>query len=214
MHRQKWYEKPRGMTILQDEKALLDRILKTMRRNDLLQIGGPHDDRFIENTRVTRAFFLDSSYQRSHQITYVQADLDCFPIRSESMDVVLLIHALEFSHNPNATLQEAYRVLKPNGSVIIFGFNPWSLWRLWSLRTRTLYSPQKIRKKLLGLGCAIELHQTLCFYPQFQWAEMLGQLLFPYFGTVYAICAVKNMLCVTPLAEKYVTTGLLARSST
>ena len=212
MHRQKWYEKPSGQLILHEEKILLDRMLKTTRRNDLLQIGGPHDDRLIENTCVTRAFFLDLHYHHPRNLAYVQADFDCLPIRSEAMDVVLLIHALEWSDDPKATLQEVYRVLKPNGKLIIFGFNPWSLWRLWSLRVNKLYSPGKITQKLNGLGCEIDLYQTLCFYPRIPFIEVMGQFLFPYLGAIYLISATKNVPGMMPLSEKYMDSGLLARS--
>lgn len=204
MHREKWYEKSLGKVVLMTEKVILDRLLKNTRRNDLLQIGGPSDDRLIKNLRVTRSFFLDSRHSQDHYSTFVQADSDCLPIRSESMDIVLLIHALEFSDHPVVVLQEAYRVLKPNGRMIIFGVNRWSLWRLWSIPVKKLFSAQIVKNKLRGMGCDIELHQTLCFYPQIPFVEVIGQFLFPYGGAIYAIYATKNVYGVTPMTEQYV----------
>ena len=50
------------------------------------------------------------------------------PIESNSIDLVLLPHILEFSANPHQILREVQRVLVPEGHAIVCGFNPRSLW--------------------------------------------------------------------------------------
>lgn len=50
------------------------------------------------------------------------------PFETGSIDLVLLPHVLEFSAHPHQILREVERVLRPEGSVIISGFNPLSLW--------------------------------------------------------------------------------------
>lgn len=52
------------------------------------------------------------------------------PLASCSLDLALIPHVLEFSDNPHQILREVERVLMPEGSLIISGFNPRSLWGL------------------------------------------------------------------------------------
>ncbi|MDG1818630.1 MAG: methyltransferase domain-containing protein [Porticoccaceae bacterium] len=47
------------------------------------------------------------------------------PLMSESVDVMLLHHALEFSLSPKAVLAEASRVVMPGGHLLLCLFNPY-----------------------------------------------------------------------------------------
>ena len=47
------------------------------------------------------------------------------PLMSESIDVMLLHHALEFSKTPRAVLAEASRVVMPGGHLLLCMFNPY-----------------------------------------------------------------------------------------
>ena len=49
------------------------------------------------------------------------------PIDSHAVDVVILPHVIEFELRPHEALREASRVLVPEGSLVILGFNPVSL---------------------------------------------------------------------------------------
>jgi len=40
----------------------------------------------------------------------------------------VLPHALEFTDDPHLMLREAYRVIRPEGQIVIAGFNPFSLY--------------------------------------------------------------------------------------
>ena len=54
------------------------------------------------------------------------------PIATQSIDLVLLPHVLEFAEEPHAVLREVDRVMMPEGRLVIVGFNPWSLWGMRS----------------------------------------------------------------------------------
>lgn len=58
------------------------------------------------------------------------ADFAELPLPCDSIDTVLLHHALDFSAEPHAVLREAVRVLMPGGHIVILGFNPLSPWGL------------------------------------------------------------------------------------
>ena len=52
---------------------------------------------------------------------------DALPFQTDSVDVLLMPHALELTNDPHQVLREAHRVLTPEGHLILSGFNPWSL---------------------------------------------------------------------------------------
>lgn len=56
----------------------------------------------------------------------VRADATALPVATESIDMLVLPHVLEFEDNPHQVLNEAARVLKPEGQMIVLGLNPWS----------------------------------------------------------------------------------------
>jgi ubiquinone/menaquinone biosynthesis C-methylase UbiE len=60
----------------------------------------------------------DRTAHLSH-VTLLQGDMQALPCQGASMDVVVLISALTESLRPVAALQEAVRVLRPGGRVVV-----------------------------------------------------------------------------------------------
>jgi SAM-dependent methyltransferase len=54
--------------------------------------------------------------------------LEALPLPNNSIDAMVLHHALEISADPRSGLREAARVLVPGGRLVICAFNPLSLW--------------------------------------------------------------------------------------
>ena len=89
-----------------------------------------------------RRFFLSSETIVSITIPYigevrwprlednrcVSADEDHFPLQNNSIDVAVLIHALEFAESPWAMLAEVNRVLPEGGRVIVVVANRGGMW--------------------------------------------------------------------------------------
>lgn len=70
----------------------------------------------------------------SHKIPVTRqiiADIDQFPIMDNEYEMILLPHILEYSSaNIENIVNECYRVLKPNGRLVMIGFNLSALKRL------------------------------------------------------------------------------------
>jgi len=67
--------------------------------------------------------------------------LEELPFASQSIDLLVLPHALEFADDPHHVLREVERVLMPEGQLVISGFNPISLWGLRQAVGRSFGSP-------------------------------------------------------------------------
>src|SRR5690606_41680254 len=52
------------------------------------------------------------------------------PFDTQSIDLIVMPHTLEWCADPHQVLREVERVLMPEGRVVLTGFNPYSLWGL------------------------------------------------------------------------------------
>lgn len=95
------------------------------------------DDTGLFDTSLTAGGVNGDSDEDNHQSnrenahgalkSTIGADLDSLPLADESVDVCILHHVLEFSHNPHQVLKEAARVTIARGHIVIVAFNPFSL---------------------------------------------------------------------------------------
>lgn len=74
------------------------------------------------------------------RLALMRAEADVLPFRAGIFDLVTVILGLEFMADPGKTLEEARRVLKPNGSLIVAVLNRTGLWTLWR-RLKRLFVP-------------------------------------------------------------------------
>ncbi len=72
--------------------------------------------------------------------------MQALPFASESLDLVLVQHAMEEHESSDAFAAEIARVLAPEGAVLILGFNPLSLWRPW-LALKARHGAQRVQPR-------------------------------------------------------------------
>ena len=125
-----WLETPPGRYLLEWEQKRLEAVVADIFGYNAVQLGLPGQDVLSANRMPFRfrcASRGDVAVVASHE------DL---PFASASLDLVVLPHVLEFSARPHQVLREVERVLVPEGSVVISGFNPYSLWGVRRLAAR------------------------------------------------------------------------------
>lgn len=98
-----------------------------------LLVIGPDADIPIGNlTRVRRVTqVLDRQQHPREGCTGIYANDEELPIATESIDVVVVINALDLSADQHQLLREVHRVLTPHGHLVVVGANGWSLAGLW-----------------------------------------------------------------------------------
>lgn len=117
-----WFASEQGGYVLKREQNYFDHTVTDIFGFNAVQIGLP-EQAFLRSSRMPLRFNAASQPGSDVRLRY-----DELPFDSDSLDLVLLPHVLEFAENPHQILREVERVLMPEGSVIISGFNPYSLW--------------------------------------------------------------------------------------
>lgn len=143
------------------------------------------------------------------------------PIASDSLDVILLPHTLEYVARPHEVLREAERTLIPEGHLLILGFNPWSQfgirrmlcgWRNTSPWCGHFYSTVRLKDWLALLGFDTVLVQHYFFRPPLQnerimrrlfALEQAGKRFWPPFGGGYLLVAKKRVTTLTPIKPRW-----------
>jgi SAM-dependent methyltransferase len=212
---QHWFETPLGRLLAEVERQALDRHLDRWAGASLLQIGGFGGGRRVLRANTSRQWLVDAD--GCGQVDCVLQP-DKLPFQSDSMDIVVLVHSLEFSGNPHRVLREAARVLAPEGHLLVLTFNLASLWGLaHSLPTLQrrgapwngqYFTSRRVRDWLTLLDLETVAVEHHFFRPPLSRARVQEQMaplerwaprLVPWFGGVHMIVAQKHVVGVTPL---------------
>ena len=134
-----WLASATGRSILADERAAVARALEGVFGDYLVQVGcwGPKR-LFIRNARVRFSFVLAGGIDKEPDAQSLPEEL---AVASDSVDAVILPHALERSDDPYALLREVNRILRPEGHLIVLAFNPSGWWGLRHLCSRRRFPP-------------------------------------------------------------------------
>jgi SAM-dependent methyltransferase len=215
-----WLQSPAGAYVRGFEQACLDELTADIFGYNAVQIGVPQIDalkasrmpnKWQAATRTSHADEL--AFAASGKQIAVALDFADLPFASQSLDLVVLPHVLEFASEPHQVLREVERVLIPEGQLIICGFNPASMWGVRQgvgRITSSGYLPAagefismprlKDWLKLLNLGesrshfgCYAPPCRSAQWLGRFSMMETAGQRWWPYLGAVYIVHAIKRV---------------------
>lgn len=199
-----WFATPLGRYLLAREQDYFDHAVADVFGYNAFQFGMVEHD-LLRASRIPLRLRVDIA-----GAVQVKADFRDLPIASNSADLVLLPHVLEFSEHPHQILREVARVLLPEAHVMIACFNPWSLWgfrrvfnsrRQYPWRGRFINLP-RLKDWLALLGMEIMAGQMSCYVPpcaqqkwldRFGFMERAGDRWWPMAGGVYFLHAVKRV---------------------
>ena len=151
-------------------------------------------------------------------ITGLIAKNHALPLQESSIDVCLLAHGINFSHDPHQLLREVERVLTADGFLLLSGFNPISWYGLsqyvpfarhhLTLNSR-MFTPARIKDWLHLLGFEVLVDERFGFGfslargHSMDWYENVGQKCFPLLCDNYFMVAKKCTRPMTPVKEKW-----------
>jgi SAM-dependent methyltransferase len=116
-----WLTTPLGRYLHEREQAWFDRTVADIFGFQAIQIGLPAYS-FLAQSRIAARWTV--APEPSAQIL---ADPLWLPFAENSLDLIVLPHALEFTSDPHQLLREVYRAMRAEGQIVISGFNPFSL---------------------------------------------------------------------------------------
>lgn len=135
----KWLTSGTGSDLLREEAHQVAAALDSVFGDQLIQLGvwggAGQFRRFARTRRVAVAATAPAA-----GVDLVM-EPDELAIASDSVDAVLLPHVLENAEDPHTILREVDRVLRPDGHVIVLGFNPVGWWGLRHLVARRPFPP-------------------------------------------------------------------------
>ncbi|MCP5277334.1 MAG: methyltransferase domain-containing protein [Thiobacillus sp.] len=201
---QAWFESDVGRYVLAREMAWFDSVSADLFGFNAMQLGHAGED-YLRANRMPYRFCAGPR----------QGALVChpeqLPLASQSLDLVALPHQLEFSPHPHELLREVERVLRPEGRVLIAGFNPFSLWGLrrvlsgqdaeWPWNGRFIHLA-RLKDWLALLGFDIVGGRMACYAPpmdratwidRFAFLEAAGDRWWALGGGVYLLHGVKRV---------------------
>ncbi|MGH1470091.1 MAG: class I SAM-dependent methyltransferase [Cellvibrionaceae bacterium] len=247
---EQWLNGSFGQELLSEEKELVDRALTDLYGFHLMQLGiSRHVDLTEASTINHRFAFTPSSLipsslvppnslatsqlppsplekasleKHKKPLLTAQADIEKIPLGSESIDVALLHHVLEFTENPHQLLRETARVIIPRGYVVIVGFNPFSWFGVFKQFGRWFTQKTHWRHHSLRLGRVLDWLTLLDFEPvsieqgfyrwpidhssvmeKTRWYERVAKKTKLPMGGFYIIVARKDVVGMTPLKPSW-----------
>lgn len=227
-----WYQNRPGIWLHDEEQQVLDSALPDLFGYHLLQVGMSQNEDCTRASRIPHRVVMDVDLTQQTQVgqpaqvngsssSLIQGLAESLPFASDSLDVVLLPHTLEFTSDPHEVLREADRVLIPEGHVVILGFNPWGLWIFWRMVLAwrgkppwcgRFLRPTRLRDWLKLLGFDIVDSRGYFFRPplrhygimnRLRFLESLGARLWPFFGGAYLLVARKRVATLTPVRPRW-----------
>ena len=210
---------PQGKIVCRWEAGRMDRLVEDVFGYRALQVGMPEVD-FLRANRIPMHICasdsggLEWAGRLAAGVMAVRALAGELPFESESLDLVVLAHSLDFcggDENAKRILREISRVMVPGGRVVLCAFNSISLWRLrQKFGSSGAYLPSGLRPvslrrlrdwfPLLGLeidrGC-FGLYEFPCGSQaglrRCSWMNRAGDRWWPSCGAVFMLSALKQV---------------------
>ncbi len=210
-----WYQTEAGELISQSVERQIWQLTSCMFGYVAVEIGHVFVNRnLLKNCTIGQQIIVDQSMPAN-----VTANPVALPFSSDSIDLFILPHTLDFIADPHQLLREVERSLVPEGHLVIVGFNPISFYGLWHLflqRRQTapwnagFYSVKRIRDwcSLLGFDeINLLFNAHLPPFKRIQsWKRMrrLNEMLqkrIAHIGGIYIFVARKRIATITPVKQ-------------
>lgn len=206
-----WFEQVPGQGLLALEQEQVNKWMPLVRGATVLQLGGlPGQFQAVSAASKHYHYMMPSGIATDPGVSCAQVNYAELPLSPDSVDLVLLVHVLELVEHPSVLLKEVFDALAPNGKLLLFCMNAWSLGGLQQQLRRApacytgarFHTPAHLQQWLSSLGFSTLKDKTLGFRSLHNqrpvtspavWLETLGQLTVPMLGAVNVFLVEKRV---------------------
>ena len=136
-----WFQTALGRNLLANQRELIGSTIQNYFGVFQTEIGVSHRVPVGNSSNIAHKYFVIPEWSVDLPTNVLVSESDELSLDTDSVDLVILHHSLDFAKDPHQTLREASRVLKSTGHLVIVGFNPTSVWGLRKLFNRRKLAP-------------------------------------------------------------------------
>lgn len=218
-----------GMLLRCWEAAQMDALLADCLGESALQLGAPYGSLLRNASHESRILGTQLGTVTAQDCATLKLNFEALPFREDVFDLVVCVHALEFSHNPTQFFSEVFRVLAPEGRLVVLSLNPWGPWwmrkkeNLFDFDSQTHFKPlgvsevkgycQKygiIDRGRFGVYCP-SLSDNPQKLARWGWCEKAGDRWWPALANAYMLSIVKREEKPGLIGKLIPKTGLLKK---
>ena len=212
--RGEWLAGPLGQMLLEHERERVGSSLECAFGLHCVQIGSwGEPETFLALARTRRTALVAVPGVPGAALIAEPAAL---ALQTDSVDVMLLPHTLEFEPDPHEVLREVVRVLRGEGELLVLGFEPLGSWSLRNAFTRggcppglrRTISERRLADWLKLLGFEVDAAERFLYAPPLSalhtgqargWLERIGRRAWPRLSGAYLLQARKRVHSMTPV---------------
>ncbi len=125
-----WYQTALGRDLLADQRKVVAHQVNGLYGVHQLDMMVSHRLPIANSSALAHRFGCVPVWEQDMPENTLVCNSEEISLASDSVDLVVLHHTLDFAAAPHQSLREAARVLRSGGHMLIIGFNPHSLWGL------------------------------------------------------------------------------------
>lgn len=209
-----------GRMLVQSEQPLFSSLLENYYGKHALLIGVPNQMDLLQASEMACQSMVSPLMTEHHLTNYIEGDFLELPFSTGSIDLVLLPHTLEWVDNPRQLLAEACRIIKPEGLIMVAGFNPYSAWGLKKSLNQNKHIPWSshfihgnlVKQWLRLADFTIEKQvgalyrppiSNVGIYKKLHFLEKIGSVCYPFFSGIYIFLARAKVIPLTPIKLRW-----------
>jgi len=212
-----WLDTDMGKVLLAVESQKIEQLLPGRYFKNVVQFGMPAYS-IMDNVTAKSRSTVDFSTRRGANVSVV-SDFKSLPFGAHSVDLAILPHSLDYVENPHNFLRELTQIMVPDGTVLLTGFQPFSLWGISKvmhvLRPKSPWAGRflttgRVQDWLSLMGYRIQAGGMTMYRPpiargevfrKLEFLESAGDRWWPMLGAVYVIVARLETIGVVPVSR-------------